>query len=95
MPRHSRWLDEDDDEPGATPAPPSAEPEPLSVGDRPIVLFQVLKRVGWAAHGAEAKAWVAEGRVRVNGEPELRKRRQMALGDIVTLEDGTSLRLVP
>jgi ribosome-associated protein len=94
MPRHSRWLDEDD-EPGDSGAGAVPEAEPLSVGDRPIVLFQVLKRVGWVAHGGEAKAWVAEGRVCVNGEVEFRKRRQMVMGDVVSVEDGPSVRLVP
>lgn len=62
------------------------QPEPLVVGDRPINLSQVLKRVGWAATGGEAKAWVADGLVRVNGEVELRKRRQMNKGDVVEVD---------
>lgn len=68
--------------------------ETLDIGDRPINLTQVLKRVGWALHGGEAKALIAEGRVRVNGEVELRKRRQMAVGDRVEMEGGLSLVLV-
>ena len=68
--------------------------EPLNVGDRPINLTQVLKLAGWVAHGGEAKALIADGLVRVNGEVELRKRRQMALGDLVELEGGPSLTLV-
>ncbi len=67
--------------------------ETLDIGDRPINLTQVLKRVGWVAHGGEAKALIADGLVRVNGEVELRKRRQMAPGDRVELEDGPSLIL--
>ena len=68
--------------------------EPLNVGDRPINLTQVLKLAGWVGNGGEAKALIAEGMVRVNGEVELRKRRQMALGDVVQLEGGPSLTLV-
>jgi ribosome-associated protein len=71
-----------------------AEPERLNVGEREINLTQVLKLSGLVMHGGEAKALIAEGRVRVNGEVELRKRKKMALGDTVTLEDGTSLILV-
>lgn len=67
--------------------------ETLHVGDRPINLTQVLKLAGWVAHGGEAKALIAEGRVRVNGEVELRKRRQMAIGDRVEMEGGPSLVL--
>ncbi len=66
----------------------------LSVGDRPINLTQVLKRAGMVMHGGEAKAMIAEGLVRVNGEVELRKRRKMAVGDVVEIEGGPSLTLV-
>lgn len=68
--------------------------ERLSVGDRPINLTQVLKLAGCVMHGGEAKALIAEGLVRVNGEVELRKRRQMAPGDVVRLEGGPELQLV-
>ena len=67
--------------------------ETLNVGERPINLTQVLKLAGWAAHGGEAKALIAEGRVRVNGQVETRKRRQMAVGDVVQLEGGPTLTL--
>jgi len=67
----------------------------LDVGDRPINLIQVLKRAGCVLSGGEAKNLVAEGLVLVNGEQELRKRRQMAAGDVVDLdvEDGPRIIL--
>lgn len=68
--------------------------DPLNVGDRAINLTQVLKLANWVMHGGEAKALISEGMVRVNGEVELRKRRKMALGDRVEMEDGRSLILV-
>jgi len=67
--------------------------ERLNVGDRPINLTQVLKLAGWALHGGEAKALIAEGRVRVNGQVETRKRRKMTAGDRVELADGPALVL--
>ena len=67
----------------------------LSVGDRPINLTQVLKLAGLVMHGGEAKAYIAEGHVRVNGEVEYRKRRQMAVGDVGALEGAPPLTLVP
>lgn len=70
-----------------------AECERLSVGDREINLTQVLKLAGWVLNGGEAKALIADGLVRVNGEVELRKRRKMAPGDRVDLQDGPSLVL--
>ena len=68
--------------------------EPLSVGEKPFNLTQVLKRAGWVMHGGEAKALIADGMIRVNGEVETRKRRQMSLGDVVQLEGGPSLTLM-
>jgi ribosome-associated protein len=54
----------------------------------------VLKRANWVENGGQGKALIAEGMVRVNGEVELRKRRQMAIGDTVELQGGQSLTLV-
>ena len=68
-------------------------PTPIIVGEKPINLTQALKLIGWAENGGQAKALIAEGLVRVNGEVESRKRRKLALGDIVTLEGGPSLVL--
>jgi ribosome-associated protein len=69
-------------------------PDPLSVGDRPINLTQVLKLASLVMHGGEAKAMIADGFVKVNGDVELRKRRKMALGDIIEIDGGPSLVLV-
>ena len=66
----------------------------LKVGDLPINLTQVLKRSGCVLTGGEAKILIAEGRIRVNGQVELRKRRQMALGDRVEIEEGPNITLV-
>jgi ribosome-associated protein len=68
--------------------------ERLNVGDRAINLTQVLKLAGWVGNGGEAKALIADGRIRVNGELESRKRRKMTVGDLVSMEDGPSLILV-
>ena len=65
----------------------------LPIGDEPINLTQVLKRAGWVQSGGEAKSLIGEQRVIVNGEVELRKRRQMKAGDVVRLEDGPSIEL--
>ncbi len=67
--------------------------ERLNVSDREINLTQVLKLANWVENGGQAKALIAEGQVRVNGEVELRKRRQMAVGDTVAIEGGPSLIL--
>lgn len=46
-----------------------------------ITLDALLKAVGAADSGAHAKAMVAEGLVRVDGEVELRKTRKLRGGE--------------
>jgi ribosome-associated protein len=74
---------------------PMKDPSPrsLKVGDRPINLTQVLKLAGCVQSGGEAKAVISAGAVRVNGEIELRKRRKLKAGDIVLVEDGSTVEL--
>jgi ribosome-associated protein len=50
-----------------------------------IRLGQLLKLAGAASGGADAKALIASGQVTVNGEPELRRGRQLHPGDVVRL----------
>ena len=58
-----------------------------------IRLGQLLKLTGAASGGADAKALIASGQVTVNGEPELRRGRQLHPGDVVRV--GTDdLRIV-
>lgn len=73
------------------------EPARLTVrmGDRPINLTQVLKLANCVQSGGEAKALVAAGQVRVNGELEARKRRQMKAGDLVAIEGGPTIEVCP
>lgn len=48
-----------------------------------IRLGQLLKLSGVAGTGGEARELVQEGEVRVNGEVELRRGRQLHRGDVV------------
>jgi ribosome-associated protein len=48
-----------------------------------IRLGQLLKLAGLVGSGAEAKALLADHDVRVNGEPEVRRGRQLVRGDVV------------
>lgn len=54
----------------------------------------MLKRSNWVENGGQGKALIAEGMIRVNDEVELRKRRQMKIGDVVELQGGPSLILI-
>ncbi|WP_425490016.1 RNA-binding S4 domain-containing protein [Nocardioides perillae] len=53
--------------------------------DEAIRLGQFLKLADLVETGAEAKPVVAEGLVRVNGEVETRRGRQLVVGDVVEL----------
>lgn len=55
----------------------------VTISGQMIRLGQLLKLVGLAASGAEAKALLGRGEVRVNGESESRRGRQLLRGDIV------------
>jgi ribosome-associated protein len=58
-----------------------------------IRLGQLLKLAGAVPDGAAAKALIASGHVSVNGDPELRRGRQLQPGDVVRV--GTDdLRIV-
>ncbi|MCR4402488.1 MAG: RNA-binding S4 domain-containing protein [Firmicutes bacterium] len=50
-----------------------------------IRLDQFLKWAGVASTGGQAKALVQEGRVQVNGQPELRRGRKLHPGDVVAV----------
>ena len=58
-----------------------------------IRLGQLLKLAGVVSGGADAKGLIASGQVIVNGEPELRRGRQLHPGDVVRVADA-DLRVV-
>jgi ribosome-associated protein len=68
------------------------EPEPVEVGADGIRLGQLLKLVGVVDTGGAARELLEGGDVRVNGEAESRRGRQLRPGDVVTA-GGRELRL--
>lgn len=52
-----------------------------------IELIGLLKAMGIAETGGQAKAIVEEGLIIRNGEVELRKRAKIIAGDVIELED--------
>ncbi len=57
----------------------------VPIRDESIRLGQFLKLANLVDSGADAKALLADGLVTVNGEPEARRGRQLARGDLVRL----------
>ena len=58
-------------------------PHDVAIAGDTIRLGQLLKLAGIAGSGAEARALVQDGAVRVNGDVERRRRRQLRRGDLV------------
>ncbi len=58
-----------------------------------IRLGQLLKLAGIVGAGGELKAFLAEADVRVNGEPDARRGRQLHPGDTVSVA-GEELEIV-
>lgn len=69
-----------------------SEPAVVPVADGGIRLGQFLKLADLIESGSEAKAFVAEGLVLVNGEIETRRGRQLVVGDLVEVTGVGSQR---
>jgi ribosome-associated protein len=61
----------------------SSDPRGVEIREDTIRLGQLLKLAGIAGTGGEARELVQEGAVRVNGEVETRRGRQLRAGDVV------------
>ena len=66
----------------------------ISIGTENIELGKFLKYGGLAQSGGQAKMWIEQGLVTVNGQPETRRRKKLVPGDTVTCE-GKSMKVIP
>jgi S4 domain protein YaaA len=57
--------------------------KPIAITSEPIALSQFLKLAGCVDTGGQAKVFLAETAVLVNGEPEMRRGRKLYAGDRV------------
>jgi len=65
----------------------------LAIRDDYIELYKILKIENMAASGGEAKFFISEGLVRVNGQVDTRKRRKTVPGEVVEY-NGESVRII-
>ena len=65
----------------------------LRPGEDTIRLGQLLKLADLVESGAEVKDVLVSGVVRVNGEPEERRGRQLRRGDVVSVEGADAVRV--
>jgi len=54
-----------------------------------IQLNQLMKMMGWSSSGAESNAIIDSGKVKVNGQIELRKRNKLIAGSKVEFNGQT------
>jgi ribosome-associated protein len=64
----------------------------VRIRDDTIRLGQALKLAGLAGSGGDARALIEDGAVRVNGEVETRRGRQLRRGDVVAV-GGEAMRI--
>ena len=65
----------------------------LRPGEESIRLGQLLTLVDAVPTGAQVKDVLLTGTVRVNGEPEERRGRQVRRGDVVSMEGMEDVRV--
>jgi ribosome-associated protein len=65
----------------------------LRPGEESIRLGQLLKLVDAVPTGAQVKDVLVTGAVRVNGEPEERRGRQVRRGDVVSVDGMEDVRV--
>jgi ribosome-associated protein len=65
----------------------------LRSGEDSIRLGQLLKLIDAVPTGAQVKDVLLSGDVRVNGEPEERRGRQLRSGDVVSVEGMEDVRI--
>jgi len=68
---------------------------PVPIVSPSIALGAFLKLANAAQSGGEAKSLIQQGAVRVNGQIELRRRRQLSPGDTISLGPGHDYVVAP
>lgn len=71
----------------------SEDPTSIPTSDDGIRLGQLLKLASLVDTGADAKLLLAAGDVRVNGEVETRRGRQLRRGDVVEVQGAAPVRV--
>ncbi|WP_223789526.1 RNA-binding S4 domain-containing protein [Marinicella meishanensis] len=55
----------------------------IHINREPVELYKILKFEGLVGTGGEAKVVIDQGMVKVNGEPELQRRKKIRHGDVI------------
>lgn len=68
--------------------------QPFAVRGDHVTLGQLLHACGLITSGGEARLYVEDGRVLVNGSPETRRGRKLRPGDVVEARREMRIRLI-
>ena len=67
--------------------------EQININTEFIKLGQFLKMSGIASSGVDAKFFITNEQVKVNGEIEIRRGRKLYDGDIIEFDDGSQFKI--
>jgi ribosome-associated protein len=67
--------------------------EEFSIHTEFIELNKLLKIMHWVETGGQANQSIEEGLVKVNGQPEFRKRNKIRPGDVIIFNEKFSVKI--
>ena len=67
--------------------------ETIKIRDEFIKLGQALKKAGLVESGVDAKFFIQDGQVKLNGETELQRGKKLYNGDVVSF-NGETIQIV-
>ena len=67
--------------------------ETIKLRDEFIKLGQALKKAGLVESGVDAKFFIQDGQVKLNGETELQRGKKLYNGDVVSF-NGETIQIV-
>ena len=67
--------------------------EYITIKDEFIKLGQALKKAGIVESGVDAKFFIQDGQVKLNGETELQRGKKLYNGDVVSF-NGETIQIV-
>ena len=62
--------------------------EEVKINTEYIKLDQLLKFIGIFENGGQAKIFINDGYIKVNGEVERQRGKKIRVGDVITFEDN-------
>ena len=65
----------------------------IELSKEPVELFKILKFEALVSSGGEAKFFISDGQVKLNGQVETQKRKKIVAGDVIEFA-GEEFKLI-